>query len=294
MEGYVFSIDIPTIINKIGETMDEFIQRVELPNARKITRFFLKFVIVIIALIILFNCFRIVRPGERGILVTLGSVSNTVLNEGLHFKAPFIQKIETMSVKIQKKETPADAVSKDLQDIKTTIAINYHIVPGKVNTVYKQYARTPKEAEDVIIGPKVQEIVKAVVSKYNTLELISQRELVRTKIQTELTRIVLKYNIILDELSIVNFAFSEGFTQSIERKQIAEQDAITAQKKLEQIKFEAEQLIAQAKGEAESNRLKQLTLTSMLIEWEKVKKWNGVLPQVTGNGGSFINMGLGK
>lgn len=290
----MYKIDTQTIIAKLGETMDEFIQRIELPKPGKIRKFFRTIIIIIFALIVLFNCFKIVRPGERGILITLGSVSESVLNEGLHIKAPFIQKIVTMSVKIQKKEAPADAVSRDLQDIKATIAINYHIVPGQVNTVYKQYARNPKEAEDIIIGPKVQEIVKGVVSKYNTLELISQRELVRTKIQTELTRIVLKYHIVLDELSIVNFAFTAGFSQSIERKQIAEQDAITAQKKLEQIKFEAEQLIAQAKGEAESNRLKQLTLTSMLIEWEKVKKWNGVLPQVTGNGGSMINMGLGK
>jgi regulator of protease activity HflC (stomatin/prohibitin superfamily) len=274
--------------------MDEIIQGLVYPNWSKVKRALIIIVLVILGLIILFNSFRIVRPGFRGILVTLGSVSDTVLEEGLHVKAPFIQKIEVMSVKIAKEETPADAVSKDLQDIRTTIAINYHIVPSKVNIVYKQYAKNPKEAEDIIIGPKVQEIVKAVVSQYNTLELISQRELVRAKIQTELTRIVLKYHIILDELSIVNFAFSDGFTASIERKQIAEQDAITAQKKLEQIKFEAEQLIAQARGESESNRLKQLTLTSMLIEWEKVKKWNGVLPQVTGSGGSLINMGLGK
>lgn len=274
--------------------MEEIIQRLNVSQVGIIKRVLLVVVAGIFVLVILGNSFRVVKPGYRGILVTLGSVSNNVLNEGLHFKAPFVQMIETMCVKIEKKETPADAVSKDLQDIKTTIAINYHIVPSKVNIVYKEYAKTPKEAEDIIIGPKVQEIVKAVVSQYNTLELISQRELVRAKIQTELTKIVLKYHIVLDELSIVNFAFSEGFTQSIERKQIAEQDAITAQKKLEQIKFEAEQLVAQAKGEAESNRLKQITLTSMLIEWEKVKKWNGVLPQVTGSNGSFINMGLGK
>jgi regulator of protease activity HflC (stomatin/prohibitin superfamily) len=274
--------------------MDEIIQNYYGINKGKIRKYVLRALLIIVGIIILVNCFRVVRPGYRGILITLGSVSDNVLSEGLHFKLPFVQQIVPMLVKIAKEETPADAVSKDLQDIKTTIAINYHIVPSKVNVVYKQYARSPKEAEEIIIGPKVQEIVKAVVSQYNTLELISQRELVRTKIQTELAHIILKYNIVLDELSVVNFAFSTGFQQSIERKQIAEQDAITAQKKLEQIKFEAEQLVAQAKGEAESNRLKQITLTSMLIEWEKVKKWNGVLPQVTGNGGSFINMGLGK
>jgi regulator of protease activity HflC (stomatin/prohibitin superfamily) len=287
-------MDILTIIKQRGEKMDEIIQSYYNTKKGVIKRVLITALLVIFGLIFISNCFRVVRPGYRGILITLGSVSDNVLGEGLHFKLPFIQQIQPMLVKIAKEETPADAVSKDLQDIRTTIAINYHIVPSKVNIVYKQYARNPKEAEDIIIGPKVQEIVKAVVSQYNTLELISQRELVRTKIQAELTKIVLKYNIILDELSIVNFAFSDGFTQSIERKQIAEQDAITAQKKLEQIKFEAEQLIAQAKGESESNRLKQLTLTSMLIEWEKVKKWNGVLPQVTGTGGSFINMGLGK
>jgi regulator of protease activity HflC (stomatin/prohibitin superfamily) len=246
--------------------------------------------IAILLIMLAFNSCSIVKPGSRGIKITMGSVSNIVLDEGLHLRIPFIQKIARMDVKIQKVETPAAAVSKDLQDINTTIAVNYHILPDRVNIVYKGFAKTPKEAEAIIISPKIQEIAKSVISKYNTLELISQRELVRIKIFEELNRVMIKYDIILDELSIVNFAFSEGFAKSIERKQIAEQDAITAQKKLEQIKFEAEQKIAEARGEAESNKLKQLTLTRMLIDWELAKKWDGKLPQVTGSGGTIISL----
>lgn len=244
---------------------------------------------VLFVLILLMNSCSIVKPGSRGIRITLGSVSNSTLNEGIHFKLPFVQHIDQMSVKILKADLPAAAVSKDLQDIKTHIAINYHLLPGKVNTIYKEYAKTPQEAAEIIIAPKVQEITKSIVCRYNTLELISQREKIRTEMQTELKGIVLKYHIVLDELSITNFDFSPQFQASIERKQIAEQDAITAQKKLEQVKFEAEQLIAKARGEAESNKLKQMTLTPMLIEWEKVQKWNGVLPQVTSGDGTFIN-----
>jgi len=247
-------------------------------------------VLVIIIIMLLMSSCSIVRPGNRGIKVTLGSVSKEVLTEGLHFKFPFTQKIIPMSVKIQKAETAASAVSKDLQSINTNIAINYHILPDKVNLVYKEYAKTPKEAEEVIISPKIQEIVKAIVCKYNTLELISQRETIRIQIYDKLKTIVSKYHIVLDELSIVNFAFSGAFQDAIERKQVAEQDAITAQKKLEQIKFEAEQKIAEARGEAESNRLKQQTLTPLVVEWEKIQKWNGVLPQVVCSGGTIIDL----
>ena len=61
-------------------------------------------VILLIAVLLLFNCFAIVSPGHTGVVVTLGSVSDAVLEEGLHFKIPFIQTVEQIDNRVLKTE----------------------------------------------------------------------------------------------------------------------------------------------------------------------------------------------
>lgn len=49
--------------------------------------------VVIVALIIIFNCFVVVDAGHTGVVVTMGSVNEGVLQEGIHAKLPFIQNV---------------------------------------------------------------------------------------------------------------------------------------------------------------------------------------------------------
>ncbi len=74
-----------------------------------------------------------IGAGERGVVLNFGAVQKTVLGEGLHFRIPIMQKIARMDVKVQKATTDAAAASSNLQDVSSTVAINYHIVPDKSN-----------------------------------------------------------------------------------------------------------------------------------------------------------------
>jgi regulator of protease activity HflC (stomatin/prohibitin superfamily) len=87
--------------------------------------------------LLILNPFVKIDAGERGIVMNFGAVQDDVLGEGLHLRVPVMQKIVKMDVKIQKSETRSEAASKDLQDIKSVIALNYHIVPDKANWVYQ-------------------------------------------------------------------------------------------------------------------------------------------------------------
>ena len=75
----------------------------------------------IILLIVALNSFTIVPAGHTGVVLTMGEVSKTSYDAGFHLKIPFVQKVETMSNKIQVYETPASAVSKDLQTVSSNI-----------------------------------------------------------------------------------------------------------------------------------------------------------------------------
>jgi regulator of protease activity HflC (stomatin/prohibitin superfamily) len=252
-------------------------------------------VIIVISFLLLggLNPFVVVGAGERGVVLNFGAVQGDVLGEGLHFRVPIMQKIVKLDIKIHKAQTDADSVSKDLQDTKSTIAVNYHLVPDKVNKIFQEIGT---EFKDRIIDPAVQEVVKAITANYTAVELITQREKVRGEIKDLLRQRLLTYNIIVDDFAIVNFKFSNVFEQAIEAKQTAEQLALKAQRDLERIKVEAEQKIASAKAEAESLRLQKENVTPQLIQLRRIEasikaidKWDGHLPRFSGSGIPFID-----
>lgn len=237
-----------------------------------------------------------IGPGERGVVLNFGAVKPTVLGEGLHFRVPIQQKIIHMDVKVQKASTDASASSSDLQEVSSTVAINYHIIPDKANLVYQTIGIEFKER---IIDPAVQEVVKAVSAKYTAENLITKRSSVSDAMKSTLTERLLTYNIAVDAFSIVEFSFSKLFMDAIEAKQTAEQLALKAERDLDRIKIEAEQKITSAQAEAEALRLQRSNISSDLIELRRIEanikaieKWNGILPQVTGSGAvPFIGVG---
>ena len=205
-----------------------------------------------------------------------------------------MQKIVKADVKVHKSQTEAESVSKDLQDTHSIIAVNYHIVPEMAGWVYQNIGAQYKER---IIDPAVQEVVKAITAKYTAVELITQRERVRSEIKDLLRSRLIGYNISVDDFSIVNFRFSQQFTQAIESKQTAEQFALKAQRDLERIKIEAEQKVTQAKAEAEALRLQKANITPELVKLRQIEasmkaieKWDGHLPKVTGSSVPFIDV----
>lgn len=249
--------------------------------------------VLFIALLIM-NPFVIVGAGERGVVLNFGAVQPVVLGEGIHFRIPIMQRVIKIDVKVHKSETGAEAASKDLQDIRSTIAVNYHILPEKANWVYQNLGTAFK---DRIIDPAVQEVVKAITAKYNAVELITQREKVRDEIKALLRSRLFTYNITVDDFSIVNFKFSQQFEQAIEAKQTAEQFALKAQRDLDRIKIEADQKVAQARAEAEALRLQKENVTPQLIQLRKIEasikaidKWDGHLPRINSGAVPFIDV----
>jgi regulator of protease activity HflC (stomatin/prohibitin superfamily) len=242
----------------------------------------------VLLLILLVNSFETIGAGERGVVFNkFGGVEQQVLGEGLRFKIPFVQDIIPMDVKIQKSETRADASSRDLQMVSSSIALNYHVNPAAANAIYQDVGLAYRQR---IIDPAVQESVKAATANFTAEELITRRPEVSAQIKDILTARLGGRNIVVDEFSITELTFSDIFIQSIEAKQVAEQSAQKAENDLTRIKVEAEQTIAAAKAEAESQRLQSLTITPNILQLRAIEKWNGTLPQVTSGATPFVDL----
>jgi regulator of protease activity HflC (stomatin/prohibitin superfamily) len=248
--------------------------------------------VVVLALILILNPFVIIPAGERGVVLNLGAVSDTIMGEGIHWRTPLIQSVKKIDVKIQKEQVAVASASKDLQTVSSQIALNYHLQADKVNVLWQTIGKDYKER---IIDPAVQEAMKASTAKYTAEELITKRSLVKDDIKVILAERLVREYIIVDEVSITDFDFSQSFNSAIEAKVTAEQNALGAKNKLEQTKYEAEQRIAQAKGEAEAIKIQAQAINSQggadYVQLQAIKQWNGTVPTyMMGNAVPFINL----
>ncbi|MHB1666179.1 prohibitin family protein [Thiomonas sp.] len=234
-----------------------------------------------------------IGPGQRGVLMDFGAVQPGVLDPGIHVLIPVMQSVAKIDVRVQKYSVPETAASKDLQDVETTAAINWHILPQDSEWVYQHLGRE-KAVEQNILAPDVANAVKAVTAKYNAEDLIVHRDQVRAGIETMVKQNLLPYHIVVDSVNITNFSFSPEFSAAIERKQVAQQKALQATYELQRATVQAKQKVVTATAEAEAMKLKEVSVTPELIQWEAVQKWNGRLPRILAGGKMPFIMALPK
>lgn len=249
-------------------------------------------IIVVIVIVLLFQSVVIVDPGQTGVVVTLGAVSDEVLPEGFHLKNPFIQSVVQMNNRTQKVESKGTAASKDLQTVTCETAVNYKVLNTASATLYKNVGTN---YESTVITPAIMESIKAVTAKFTAEQLITSRQQVSEQIRDLLQDKMTPFGISVEVFNIMNFDFSAEFNQAVEAKQTAEQQALKAQQDLSRIKIEAQQQVTQAQAQADSIKLVQeaLNTSPQYIEYMKWQKWNGELPKVLAgsDAGTIIDVG---
>ena len=280
------------------------------------------FAVIFAAIILALNSFTVVQSGHTGVVVVLGKVTGETLADGMHFKAPFISTVVKMDNQVQKTEVETSAVSKDLQTVSASVAINYHLSAEQSAEVYKNIGMG---YIDKILAPAIHESTKAVMAKYSAEELITQRGNVSIEIQTSLKEKTSDYGIMVDELNLTNFEFSAEFNAAIEAKQVAEQNKIKANTEKEQrvieaqaaasektiaanaeaeakksiaeaeaeamkvkAEAEAEAMSVKAEAEAKANKMISESLNSDVLNNKAIEKWNGEYPEVVSGEGSDL------
>ncbi len=233
----------------------------------------------------------IVDAGHTGVVLTMGKVEDRILEEGFHLKIPFVQRVVMIDNRIVKLEVETEAFSKDLQTVDTTLAINYRVDSGKSSSIYKNIG---KSYENVLIVPAVNEVLKAITSRYTAEESVTNRALVSDGLVEGLNEKLNDQGIYITDVNIINFDFSEAFINAIEEKQVAQQKLLKAetekQTAITNAEAEAEALKIKAEAEAEANRIIAASITEEIIDYNKIEKWNGELPQATGGAIPFIEL----
>ncbi len=259
------------------------------------------------------NCITTIPTGHTGIITTFGKVEDFTLEAGVHIKAPWQEAVK-MDNRIQKAAVEMNCFSSDIQEVSTSYTINYQIEKSNAQKIYSTIGQ---DYYNTVILPRIQESVKSQISNYDAENLISSREKLSNEIKKDLTTKLSAYNIELIDASIENLDFSDAFTDAVEAKQVASQEKLKAEIQQEQANMEAqraaERAIISAKAEAEkavidaearaevlkkeadaaayagekeaeANAAIAASLTSDLISYKNIEKWNGELPQIVGSG----------
>ena len=249
-------------------------------------------VIVLAAVIVALNSFVVVEAGHTGVVVTMGAVNEGVLQEGIHLKAPFVQDVVKIDNRIQKLEVNTEAFSKDLQSVKTVLAINYRVDTSKSYSIYKNIGA---DYENVLVVPAVNEVLKAITATYTAEESVTNRALISDGLVEGLNKKLNDIGLYVTDVNIIDFDFSEAFITAIEEKQVAQQQLLKAetekQTKITNAQADAEAVKIKADAEASANETISKSLTDNIIENKKIEKWNGELPRVEGGSGTIIDIG---
>lgn len=177
--------------------------------------------------------------------------------------------------------------------INIDLGISYSLNPDKVATVFQKYRKGIDEITDIFLRNMIRDAINEIGSGYSVEEAyaIKKTELmmaVEKKVREEVAPI----GILIDRIYIVgSMRLPEAVLQALNSKIEATQTAQKIQNEVMQAKAQAEKAVAIAKGEAEANRIKQLSITDTLIRYESVQKWDGHLPLYSGSGVPLINLG---
>ena len=249
-----------------------------------------------ILLVVLFNSCERIDAGYVGVKVNQygdnKGVDDVVAVTGMVFYNPVTTRIYEFPTYIQHKEYKGEnsfiVNSKDGSEFNVSPIMNYSVQRDKVPAIFSKYRRTLEDIEEGFLKTAVYDAFRLATNKYTADELISNRAVFEIEVRRLLDGQLLKEGFIINQFTS-NLIYPETFKRSIEAKNNAVQAALRAENEVKTAEAQAkikvataegnaQAMLTSAKAEAESNRMKQVTLTPLLLQLEYINKWDGKLP----------------
>ncbi|MBR3319436.1 prohibitin family protein [Candidatus Saccharibacteria bacterium] len=269
------------------------------------------------------SCIGIVPTGFTGILTTFGRVEDRTISAGFNFIAPW-QSVVTMDNRTQKASIEVLAFSSDTQEVKLQLSVNYSINEQAARDLY---GTVGTNYYNTVMLPRITEHTKGVISKYSAETLVANRDVLSTQIFGKVVKEIGVYKITLVSVSLEDIDFTDAYTNAVEEKQVNTQKKLSEEIKQAQLTMEAkeqkERTVIQAQAdaekakisaaadlevqklkadaelyarqkEAEGNLAVAQSLSSELIDYYRINKWDGKLPTTTLGESSGFMISLGS
>lgn len=230
-----------------------------------------------------------VENGHIGMLKSFGALQDNPLEAGPHLKAPW-QSVDEVSVQVETRTyhmTDGDggigsAVSSDNQPVYMVVVVEHQLVQAEAVDLYQEVGPTFIEKK---LDPAVPELTKRVTANYKAIDFAKNRAQIRAEIEALLQAEMDAVGIRVNKVSLKNVDFTDSLKTAIEATVAAEQNAKAAEQQVKVTEAEAKQKVAAAEGDAQATltqaradaaaqRLKQNTLTPLLVQMAAIEKLN--------------------
>ena len=257
-------------------------------------------IIVVIALIVIFNSFTVVNEGYIGVKYRFGKIVNSDLTAGLNSHIPFIEEIKPVDIREQVYEVSTDAYTSDTQTVDALkLKLNYCYDGSQLPEIIRSIG--VENVETKLLVPNVAKISKDEIGKVKAEDLVQNRSVVQNAIYESLKETLASEGVVVTAFAIENLSFDDAFEQSIQAKVIAAQDALKMKNKTAEKEEEAKQKVIAAQADADSQKIKadaeayaiekvqeSLTNSPNYIDYMKIQNWDGKLPAAVGDVNPFI------
>lgn len=271
----------------------------------------------IVVLIALSSTITLINPGCVGVLISRGGggVSTKPLGVGFHIKWPIVQEIEEYPVYMQTLVLTRSATegspnndeinvnSIEGQPISCDVSLSFELDASKVPQLYSSFRTDIETITHGFVKQTIRQSLQEIVGKTEIVNFLGKEKAkIVAQTQEEIQNRLGGYGFLIKQFTLNEVRAPQSIVTAIEAKNTMAQEALRAQNELQKKEFEAQQKVIEAEGEAKSilaraeaqaksNRLIAESITPNLVEYQKIEKWNGQLPQVAGSGATpFINL----
>lgn len=224
-------------------------------------------IIVAVAAIILFSKSTVtIGPGEGGVIFeTLGDGINTdkTYGEGFHIVAPW-NKMIVRKVRQQSISDEMNVLSVNGLEVKVNGTIWYEPEFINLGSLIKTKG---EDYERELLDPAINAAARSVVGRYTPEQLYSsKRDVIEQEILDEVTKLLDGQFLTVKRVLVEDVKLPPTIKQAIERKLKQEQESLEYEFRLVTAQKEAEKVIIDAKGKAESNRILSASLTDKILQ----------------------------
>jgi regulator of protease activity HflC (stomatin/prohibitin superfamily) len=271
---------------------------------------------LIVLLVLLPSTVTYINPGHVGILIHRagGGVDPTPMGPGLHPRNPLFSQIEEYPIYMQtlvltrstnegsRGNDEINVNSIEGQPISLDVSMSFELDPTRVPALYQTFRTNIETIQHGYVKQSIRQSLQEIVGTEPIADVIGPKKAdVVNQTQARISQRLAPFGIVVKQFTINELRAPQAVIDAINTKNVMQQQALTAQNELQKNTFQAQgdsikaagrakAILAEAEAQAKANQLLSASLTGTLVQYEMAKRWNGQMPQVSGNAMPMIQL----